>query len=63
MDTKTGTSLTLIEGRDANREERIERKAQNMHTFSLDYEKKRTKDYSLEDLEIPAFLRRSADAK
>jgi cell division protein FtsZ len=63
IDTKTGTSLTLIEGRDANREERIERKAQNMHTFSLDYEKKRSKDYSLEDLEIPAFLRRSADAK
>jgi cell division protein FtsZ len=63
MDTKTGTSLTLIEGRDANREERIERKAQNMHTFSLDYDKKRAKDFSLEDLEIPAFLRRSADAK
>ncbi len=63
IDTKTGTCLTLIEGNDARREERIERKAQNMHTFSLDYEKKRSRDYSLEDLEIPAFLRRSADSK
>ena len=59
MDTKTGTSLTLIEGRDAGREERADKRIPGMHTFSLDYEKKRTKDFSLEDLEIPAFLRRS----
>ncbi|MFH0977532.1 MAG: cell division protein FtsZ [Spirochaetota bacterium] len=63
MDTKTGTSLTLIEGRDSAKDERIERRIPGMHTFSLDYEKKRAKDYSLEDLEIPAFLRRSGEAR
>lgn len=65
MDTKTGTSLTLIEGRDSSyRDEKTERKVPSgMHTFSLDYEKRRAKDYSLEDLEIPAFLRRSGDVQ
>ena len=55
---KNGASLTLIEGKN-----KIEKKVPaSMQTFSLDYERKRLKDYgrdySSEDLEIPAFLRR-----
>ncbi len=55
---KNGASLTLIEGKN-----KIEKKVPaTMQTFSLDYERKRLKDYgrdySTEDLEIPAFLRR-----
>jgi len=55
---KNGASLTLIEGKN-----KIEKKVPaSMQTFSLDYERKRLKDYSrdysTEDLEIPAFLRR-----
>ena len=55
---KNGASLTLIEGKS-----RIEKKVPaSMQTFSLDYERRRLKDYardpSTEDLEIPAFLRR-----
>ncbi|HSV95546.1 MAG TPA: cell division protein FtsZ [Spirochaetota bacterium] len=55
---KTGAALTLIEGKN-----RIEKKVPaSMQTFSLDYERRRLKDYSrdhsTEDLEIPAFLRR-----
>jgi cell division protein FtsZ len=55
---KNGASLTLIEGKN-----KIEKKVPaSMQTFSLDYERKRLKDYSrdysTEDLDIPAFLRR-----
>ncbi len=58
LGTKTGTALTLIEGKN-----KIEKKVPaNMQTFSLDYERRRLKDFSrdfsTEDLEIPAFLRR-----
>jgi cell division protein FtsZ len=63
LDRKTGTSLTLIEGK---REGKTEKKVPvNLQTFSLDYEKKRlrehNRDLSSEDLEIPAFLRRHMD--
>ncbi len=63
LDKKTGTSLTLIEGK---RENKVEKKVPvNMQTFSLDYEKKRLRDHnrdlSSEDLDIPAFLRRHMD--
>jgi cell division protein FtsZ len=58
LGSKTGAALTLIEGKN-----RIEKKVPaSMQTFSLDYERRRLKDYSrdlsTEDLEIPAFLRR-----
>ncbi len=58
LGAKTGASLTLIEGKN-----KIEKKVPaSMQTFSLDYERRRLKDYSrdlsTEDLEIPAFLRR-----
>jgi cell division protein FtsZ len=63
LDRKTGTSLTLIEGK---KDPRAEKKAPvGMQTFSLDYEKRRLRDHSRElsseDLEIPAFLRRHMD--
>lgn len=61
IDTKTGTSLTLIEGYNPPKE-RERKVVPAMQTFSLDYEKRRGRDYSMEDLEIPAFLRRSSDA-
>ncbi len=54
---KNGTSLTLIEGKNAG-----ERRAPAVQqTFSLDYEKKRKKDFASEDLDIPTFLRRGAE--
>jgi cell division protein FtsZ len=65
LDLKTGTSLTLIEGKkDASG--KPERKVPvDNKTFSLDYERRRLRDHnrelSSEDLEIPAFLRRHMD--
>jgi len=60
LDRATGTPLTVIEGK--NHKERIEKKVPaQMKSFTLDYEKRRVKDYSHEDLEIPAFLRRNAE--
>ncbi len=63
MDRKTGTSLTLIEGKNQAKAERKSSVA--MQTFSLDYEKRRlrepNRELSSEDLEIPAFLRRHMD--
>ncbi len=61
MDKKTGTSLKLIEGKDVQENEDEKKIPVSMQTFSLDYERKRARDYSMEDLEIPAFLRRSGD--
>ncbi len=63
MNKKTGTSLKLIEGRDTQDRENEEETSipVGMQTFSLDYERRRARDYSMEDLEIPAFLRRSGD--
>ncbi|HQL42565.1 MAG TPA: cell division protein FtsZ [Spirochaetota bacterium] len=60
LDRATGTPLTVIEGK--NHKERIEKKVPaQMKSFTLDYEKRRVKDYSHEDLDIPAFLRRNAE--
>jgi cell division protein FtsZ len=62
LDRATGTPLTVIEGR--NNKEKVEKKVPvQMKSFSLDYEKRRVKDYSHEDLDIPAFLRRSAESQ
>ncbi len=59
MDRQTGTPLTVIEGKNNDRiEKRIPANMQQV--FTTDY-KKRMKDLSNEDLDIPAFLRRSAD--
>ena len=55
---ESGPSLTLIEGKqDPQKQKTV---AMN-RTFSLDYEKKNRKDYLKEDLDIPAFLRRSIE--
>jgi len=53
-----GTSLTLIEGSQTRSEKRV---SAGMQTFSLDYERKRTRDFQNEDLDIPAFLRRGVE--
>jgi cell division protein FtsZ len=56
-DPRNGTSLTLIEGKN-----KAERKVPaSMQTFSLDYERKRSRDGLTEDLDIPAFLRRGIE--
>lgn len=55
-DKKTGAALKLVE----NKNEKLVKKIPaGIHkTFNLDYENHRVNDYSREDLEIPAFLRR-----
>lgn len=58
---KNGTTLKLIQNRDRNDICDEVRIPKAMQTFSLDYEKRRARDYTMEDLEIPAFLRRSGD--
>jgi cell division protein FtsZ len=56
-DPRNGTSLTLIEGQN-----KTEKKVPaGLKTFSLDYERKRSRDYLAEDLDIPAFLRRGVE--
>ncbi len=57
-DLRNGTSLTLIEGSQKAAEKRV---PAGMQTFSLDYERKRTRDFQNEDLDIPAFLRRGVE--
>ena len=57
---KSGTSLTLIEG-NQERADRERKVPASMNTFSLDYERKRNRDYSTEDLDIPTFLRRGVE--
>lgn len=55
---ETGTSLTLIDGR----QEAPKPKPQTANrTFTLDYERRTRKDFSNEDLDIPAFLRRMSE--
>jgi cell division protein FtsZ len=55
---ETGTSLQLIEGK----VDKVNRKISGSNqTFRLDYDKQKLKDLSQEDLEIPAFLRRTLD--
>jgi len=58
VDKNTGTSLTLIEGSQSAR--KANEKA-GTRTFSLDYEKKRAREHANVDLEIPTFLRNSAE--
>jgi len=54
-----GAALTLIEGK---QEMQKPKTASSGRTFSLDYERKNSKkDYSNEDLDIPAFLRRMSE--
>jgi cell division protein FtsZ len=56
-DPRNGTSLTLIEGKS-----KTEKKVPaSLQTFSLDYERKRSRDGLTEDLDIPAFLRRGVE--
>jgi len=58
VDPRNGTSLTLIEGS----QNKVEKKLPaSMQTFSLDYERKRSRDHQNEDLDIPAFLRRGVE--
>jgi len=56
----SGTSLKLIEGIN-DMDESKKKKHKTRGTFTLDYDKKKYKDMSEEDLDIPAFLRRNAD--
>ena len=57
-ETGSGSSLTLIEG---SQDVSKPKPAANGRTFSLDYDRKPRKDYSNEDLDIPAFLRRMSE--
>jgi len=55
----SGAALTLIEGKQDAQKSKI---AASARTFSLDYERRSNKkDYSNEDLDIPAFLRRMSE--
>ena len=58
---KAGPSLKLLEGKDRGDISDEIRIPRAMQTFSLEYEKKRARDYTMEDLDIPAFLRRNGD--
>ncbi len=55
---ETGAALTLIEGK---QEIQKPKPVVANRTFTLDYERKNRKDYSNEDLDIPAFLRRMSE--
>ncbi len=61
LDRQTGAALTLIEGSQEPEEKRAEPATAKARTFSLNYEQRRRRDFSQEDLEIPAFLRRGAE--
>ena len=52
-------SLKLIKGNEEAKKNNASARA--MHTFSLDYERKRKRNYENEDLDIPAFLRRNIE--
>ncbi|PKL17246.1 MAG: cell division protein FtsZ [Spirochaetae bacterium HGW-Spirochaetae-5] len=58
MPRENGTSLTLIDGR---QEPQKPKPAVAGRTFTLDYDKKRGRDFANEDLDIPAFLRRMSE--
>ena len=51
-------SLKLIKG---NPEKQEHQQSKTTQTFSLDYERRRKRNYDNEDLEIPAFLRRNIE--
>ncbi len=55
---ENGTSLTLIDGK---QEPQKMKPAVAGRTFTLDYDKKRGRDFTNEDLDIPAFLRRMSE--
>ena len=53
-----GNSLSLLDGSDNTEMQKV---PVSGNTFSLDYERKKRHDFAKEDLEIPAFLRRSIE--
>jgi len=61
IDRMTGTSLKLVENKNQEPQARKAAASAAPQAFKLDYEKHRARDFSKEDLEIPAFLRRSQD--
>lgn len=61
LDKVTGAALKLVENKVTENEARRAVGSAAPHKFNLDYEKQRVRDFSKEDLEIPAFLRRSQD--
>lgn len=61
LDKVTGAALKLVENKGTENEARRAVGSAAPHKFNLDYEKQRVRDFSKEDLEIPAFLRRSQD--
>ncbi|HPI91284.1 MAG TPA: cell division protein FtsZ, partial [Spirochaetota bacterium] len=52
-------ALKLIKGNPEKQEQPAAQRS--MHTFSLDYERRRKRNYENEDLDIPAFLRRNIE--
>jgi len=58
LDQMTGTPLTLIEG---SQEQPVKKTQARSNTFSLDYDRRKRRDFKDEDLEIPAFLRRNME--
>jgi cell division protein FtsZ len=57
VNTTTGTPLTVIEGA----RERTEQRAVNIRSLSGDHERRRSRDFANEDLDIPTFLRRGVE--
>jgi cell division protein FtsZ len=57
-DRPSGHSFTLIEGNQEIKERKV---PTSSRSYPLEYERKRIRDYDAEDLDIPAFLRRSAE--
>ena len=57
MNRKTGVSLTVIEGN----QDAAKKKPAAGQVYSNNYDRERTRDYANEDLDIPAFLRRSIE--
>ncbi|HOW81652.1 MAG TPA: cell division protein FtsZ [Spirochaetota bacterium] len=53
-------ALKLIKG-NQEKQDQPAASARNMQTFSLDYERRRKRNYENEDLDIPAFLRRNIE--
>jgi len=53
-----GTALSLLDKSNNLEQSKV---PVNSNTFSLDYERKRRNDFAKEDLDIPAFLRRSIE--
>ncbi len=60
LDRKTGAALKLVENKESQAEPRKAREGLS-RTFKLDYESRQFVDNAKDDLDIPAFLRRSQD--